>query len=113
VLSKDLASKNRTSAAAFAALQRHAKRMKIASLRALFEADPKRFDRFTVAGAGLHLDFSKNLIVPETLELLIGLAEAAGIAERRNHDGSERASSNRFRRLPSLPRRPRRTHSAR
>jgi len=83
VLSKDLASKNRTSAAAFAALQRHAKRMKIASLRALFEADPKRFDRFTVAGAGLHLDFSKNLIVPETLELLIGLAEAAGIAERR------------------------------
>jgi glucose-6-phosphate isomerase len=78
-----MSSKPLTSASAFAALHRHAKRMKLASLRALFEADPKRFDRFTVAGAALHLDFSKNLIVPETLDLLAALSEASGVADRR------------------------------
>ncbi|MCA3563941.1 MAG: glucose-6-phosphate isomerase [Methylocystis sp.] len=78
-----MSSKPATPAAAFSALERHAKRLKIASLRALFEADPKRFGRFTASGGGLHLDFSKNLIIPETLDLLAALAEAAGVADRR------------------------------
>ncbi len=64
---------------AFAALDRHAKRMRLASLRELFAADPKRFDRFHVEGAGLHLDYSKNLVVEETMELLLRLAEEADV----------------------------------
>jgi glucose-6-phosphate isomerase len=64
---------------AFAALDRHAKRMRLASLRELFAADPKRFDRFHVEGAGLHLDYSKNLVVDETMELLFRLAEEADV----------------------------------
>ncbi len=67
---------------AFAALDRHAKRMRLASLRDLFAADPKRFDRFRVEGAGIHLDFSKNLLVEETVELLLRLAEEADVKGR-------------------------------
>ncbi len=68
---------------AFAALDRHARRMKSASLRDLFAADPKRFGRFSLAGAGLHLDCSKNLVTAETIDLLVRLAEASDLASRR------------------------------
>ena len=67
---------------AFAALDRHAKRMRVASLRELFAADPKRFDRFQAEGAGLHLDYSKNLVVDETMELLARLADEADVRGR-------------------------------
>jgi glucose-6-phosphate isomerase len=62
---------------AFSALDRHAKRMRAASMRALFAEDPKRFDRFHIAAAGLHLDYSKNLVVEETMALLHRLAAEA------------------------------------
>jgi glucose-6-phosphate isomerase len=53
-------------------------------LRDLFAADPDRFSRFSVSLGDLTLDYSKNRIVPETMPLLIALAEAAGITELRN-----------------------------
>jgi glucose-6-phosphate isomerase len=68
---------------AFAALKPHARRLKTASLRALFESDPKRFERFSVQGAGLNLDFSKNLIDAEALAALLALATSADVPGRR------------------------------
>ncbi|MGL4635906.1 MAG: glucose-6-phosphate isomerase [Beijerinckiaceae bacterium] len=69
--------------AAFAALKAHGKGMKKASLRALFAEDSKRFQTFTASGAGLTLDYSKNLITKETMGLLVELAKAADLDSRR------------------------------
>ena len=52
-------------------------------LRDLFGADPQRFARCCATGAGVFLDFSKNLILAETLPLLCRLAEEAGVPQRR------------------------------
>jgi glucose-6-phosphate isomerase len=43
-------------------------------LRELFAADPQRGTRFTLEAAGLYLDYSKNRIDAETLQLLVALA---------------------------------------
>jgi glucose-6-phosphate isomerase len=68
---------------AFAALSRHAVAVRRTSLRKLFADDPKRFDRMLANGAGLSLDPSKNLVTPQTLDLLERLADAADVAGRR------------------------------
>jgi glucose-6-phosphate isomerase len=68
---------------AFSALARHARAMRRASLRRLFAADSGRFARFQAEGAGLFLDYSKNLVTEETLRLLGALSESAGVAARR------------------------------
>ena len=52
-------------------------------LRQLFAADPQRGTRLTLSAAGLHLDYSKNRVDNQTLELLIALAHDAGLQERR------------------------------
>lgn len=52
-------------------------------LRDLFESDPGRFDRYSVEAAGLFLDFSKNWLNDEILSGLFSLADAAGVAEKR------------------------------
>ncbi|MHB1706897.1 MAG: glucose-6-phosphate isomerase, partial [Acidithiobacillus sp.] len=65
------------------ALEQHRQSMHALHLRELFAADPERGRRFTAEGAGLYLDYSKNLITDETLALLIRLAEERGFAERR------------------------------
>jgi len=48
----------------------------------MFEEDPKRAERLSAEGPGLFLDYSKNLIVAETLQLLIRLAEECHLRER-------------------------------
>ena len=52
-------------------------------LRQLFAADPQRGTRLTLSAAGLYLDYSKNRVDNQTLELLIALAHDAGLQERR------------------------------
>jgi glucose-6-phosphate isomerase len=52
-------------------------------LRQLFADDPGRADRLTADGAGIHLDYAKQRVTDETLALLLALARAAGVAERR------------------------------
>jgi len=52
-------------------------------LRDLFAADPGRAKRCTAEGAGLFLDYSKHRITGDTLPLLLALARAAGVEERR------------------------------
>jgi glucose-6-phosphate isomerase len=50
-------------------------------MRDLFDADPDRFERFSVDVDGVLLDFSKNRITEETLRLLVALADASGVRE--------------------------------
>ena len=51
-------------------------------LRALFDADSGRVERFTSSVGDLVIDWSKHLVTDETVGLLLGLAERAGVAER-------------------------------
>jgi len=67
---------------AWKALESHYKKVRRLHLRKLFAGDPTRGERFTVAAAGIELDFSKNRITDETLELLIQLAKDARLRER-------------------------------
>jgi glucose-6-phosphate isomerase len=68
---------------AWSALRAHQQDVANLHLRELFASDPGRFARFSGAGAGLFLDYSKNLVTAQTLPLLIQLAEQAGVAQRR------------------------------
>jgi glucose-6-phosphate isomerase len=73
-----------TESAAWRALQAHHATIKEAHLRTLFADDPGRAARFTVEGAGLTLDYSKNRITEETVRLLVQLARERGVMERRD-----------------------------
>ena len=64
------------------ALQAHHRKIHEVHLRTLFADDPKRGERMTAEAAGIFLDYSKNRLTDETLALLRGLAEEAGLRER-------------------------------
>jgi glucose-6-phosphate isomerase len=68
---------------AWTALERHHAEIAPRHLRDLFAADPARGERMIADGAGLYLDYSKNRITDQTLELLGALAAESGLAERR------------------------------
>jgi glucose-6-phosphate isomerase len=68
-----------TSSPAWQALVRHAGSMAETHLRDLFAEDPQRFARFSLSFDDLLLDFSKNRITSETLQLLLGLARQADL----------------------------------
>jgi glucose-6-phosphate isomerase len=51
-------------------------------LRQLFADDPMRGERMTAEGAGLYLDYSKNRITDETLQLLLQLADESALRGR-------------------------------
>jgi len=53
-------------------------------LKQLFDADAGRGTRLVAEGAGLYLDYSKNLVTGETLRLLRQLAQARGVFDRRD-----------------------------
>jgi glucose-6-phosphate isomerase len=67
---------------AWKALQAHYKQVQELHLRDLFAGDPKRGERMTAEAVGIFLDYSKNRITDETVELLIQLAEASGLRPR-------------------------------
>jgi glucose-6-phosphate isomerase len=69
---------------AWGALERHFAEIHDAHLRDLFASDPQRGERLVADGGGLHLDFSKNRIVDETLRLLTGLARERDVEGRRD-----------------------------
>ena len=68
--------------AAWKELSSHAKVIKAQPLKKLFESDPKRGPRMTAEAAGLFLDYSKNLVTDQTIDLLIRLANERGLRER-------------------------------
>jgi len=63
-----------TALPAWQALNQHRDNMHNFSMREAFNADPQRFNQFTLSSCGLFLDYSKNLITQETRNLLVGLA---------------------------------------
>jgi glucose-6-phosphate isomerase len=65
------------------ALTAHHAQVKNLHLRELFAQDAKRGTRLTAEGAGLYLDYSKHRVTDETLALLLKLAAACGLEERR------------------------------
>ncbi len=73
-----------TDTPAWQALSAHHAKIKDAHLRQLFADDPDRAACFTVEGAGLFLDYSKNRITEETVGLLVNLAKERKVAERRD-----------------------------
>ena len=64
---------------AWRALEKHYEELHPKHLRELFAADAGRGERLVAEGAGLYLDYSKNRITDETIELLVALAEQSGL----------------------------------
>ena len=71
------------STTAWQALAAHHETIKNMTLRELFAGDATRGESLTAEGAGLFLDYSKNRITAETLQLLVQLAEERDLAGRR------------------------------
>jgi glucose-6-phosphate isomerase len=69
---------------AWQALERHHAQIASQHLRELFAADPGRGERLTAEAAGLYLDYSKNRVTDETMELLVELARESEVPERRD-----------------------------
>jgi len=64
-----------TDSAAWAALNTHYDSMKTVQMRDLFADDSHRFEQFSGQACDIFLDYSKNRITQETLDLLFTLAE--------------------------------------
>jgi len=62
-------------------LSAHFQQIKSVHMRDLFAEDPGRFDRFSLTFNGMLVDFSKNRITGETLQLLLALATECGVGE--------------------------------
>ncbi|SHH83798.1 glucose-6-phosphate isomerase [Pollutimonas bauzanensis] len=71
-----------TQTPAWKALQAHHQAVRGLHLRELFADDPTRGERFAAQACGFYLDYSKNRITTETIQLLIQLASACHLRER-------------------------------
>ena len=67
---------------AWALLEKHYQKLKGVHLRQLFADDRQRGRRLAIEAAGIYLDYSKNRITDETLQLLLQLAKESGLHER-------------------------------
>jgi glucose-6-phosphate isomerase len=69
---------------AYAALAEHYAKIVGRHLRDLFDEDPSRGERLCAEAVGLYLDYSKNRVTDETLDLLLQLAEQSELERRRD-----------------------------
>jgi glucose-6-phosphate isomerase len=67
---------------AWTLLDKHYQKLKSLHLRQLFSEDRGRGDRLAVDAVGVYLDYSKNRITDETLQLLLQLAEESELRDR-------------------------------
>ncbi|MDQ6618346.1 MAG: glucose-6-phosphate isomerase [Pseudomonadota bacterium] len=67
---------------AWKALAAHHQEVRDLHLRELFAGDSRRGERLTAEAAGLYLDYSKNRVTDETIQLLLRLAEECRLGER-------------------------------
>ena len=70
-------------ASAWLALREHAERMRNVRVTDLFAGDAERFEDLSMQAGELLVDLSKNRVTEETLALLLALAEASGVEERK------------------------------
>jgi glucose-6-phosphate isomerase len=73
-----------TESPAWQALAHHHEATKDTEMRALFAADPGRFERFSREAAGLFVDYSKHRVTDETMKLLLALAAQADVPAWRD-----------------------------
>ncbi|MEV0198938.1 glucose-6-phosphate isomerase [Nonomuraea sp. NPDC050691] len=66
----------------WAALGKHHEELAGRHLRELFAEDPGRAERMTLTAGDLFLDYAKHRATGETVDLLVALAERAGLRER-------------------------------
>ena len=80
-----------TQSPAWTALQEHYAAASALQMRDLFAQDADRYDKFSLRFNDILLDFSKNRITDETLDLLLALAEQADVAgwAQRMFDGEK------------------------
>ncbi len=64
---------------AWKALEDHAETGSYLQLGELFAADPYRFERLSLTVEDILIDYSKNLVTQETIQLLLRLADEAGL----------------------------------
>ncbi len=69
---------------AWKALARHHEQIAGKHLRELFADDPDRGRELTLNVGDLYIDYSKHRVTRETLKLLVDLARAAGLEQRRD-----------------------------
>jgi glucose-6-phosphate isomerase len=62
-------------------LSEHFEKIKDVHMKDLFADDPQRFNRFSIRFKDILLDYSKNRITQETLQLLIELADEIGLSD--------------------------------
>lgn len=74
-----LKNQNPTETQAWAALENHFTTIQNTHLKALFAANENRFNEFSLQFEDVLVDFSKNNITKETLDLLLQLAEETGL----------------------------------
>jgi len=74
--------KRATKQAAWKALTAHYKAISGLHLRDIFKDDPKRGQRMALEAVGLYLDYSKNRVTDETVELLLEHAAESGLRQR-------------------------------
>jgi glucose-6-phosphate isomerase len=67
---------------AWKSLAEHCKVVRKLHLREIFSSDANRGERMTAQSGGLFLDYSKNRVTDETLQLLVQLARESGLHER-------------------------------
>jgi len=67
---------------AWKALVTHHEKVREVNLRKLFGNDPKRGERLSLHAVGLYLDYSKNRVTNETLEILVRLAHESDLIGR-------------------------------
>ena len=70
--------------AAWKALTRHHSKIGDQHLRQFFAEDPDRGRELTLTVGDLYIDYSKHRVTRETLALLVDLARAAGLEQRRD-----------------------------
>src|SRR3989338_9231181 len=62
-------------------LQKHQKTIAKTELRDMFASDPRRFKKFSLQLDDILLDYSKNLVNEDTLQLLFKLAKEANLEQ--------------------------------
>ena len=71
--------KELTQTPAWRKLTEHFQQVKDLQMRDLFAADPQRFERFSLRCGDLLLDYSKNRITEQTMQLLLELAHECDV----------------------------------
>ena len=72
--------KNPTQTPAWSKLSTHFAAMQSVQMKTLFQQDPERFNQFSQTFEDVLIDYSKNIITQETLDLLLELANECGLS---------------------------------